>query len=631
MIMRSVRGWYRRERLRQLALLEGAPRPNRNIRHSRRGTFYFSPPQQFQIQGRLVWEVGPAGSDYPITAYGNSFGKAWNQALNDINVNGATHDPAAILAIGMGAWSLDVQAIWQNQYTMVRGAGRTVTIINLAAGAFANAADCIVGGGNGSTNLFDWKGGELVDITFDATNYATTAITGIPASGTYVYTHGTSGGTPAPKAAFVFFTAGAAASYVYQPVFPTSSPSQTLAALPARGMFMRIGDTLTLTTISVQPVAGYASINAICNFTPKDGPASGNETGSPFYIRRCVFRNVSGVTFSFIMDGNEDGCIEDTEVRSNSFGSYITWSGSSRFFGGKMAGVLAGGLTVLLVEVTVGNMGFEWTASGPASSSNTTNLTFVNCFINGTTTVFSAIHVTIPSGAGSDPTVNAIANDIGSWWSGGLAGVDANINTFVNGAGIGQVLAWNFDGPTITQGQIANHPTFFPAVNSVKAAGLVLMVIQANFLAADFVNSMNYTGMIIRGGTVTIYVNGFLSNGAPFRVGSDSRSVTAADVSAINLLPANTTVLTGFLATLVIECQAYNATTGTVSYTLAWTDQDSQARTAVITVNALHGTAQVTQPIIAKSGTQVTIQMTSSGTWTSTTVRAICSLHQVVP
>jgi hypothetical protein len=110
----------------------------------------------------------------------------------------------------------------------------------------------------------------------------------------------------------------------------------------------------------------------------------------------------------------------------------------------------------------------------------------------------------------------------------------------------------------------------------------------------------------------------------------DNRSVAAADVSAINLFTVAPGAKSAYQVGMVLELTAYNASTGTVSYTLTWTDWDSQTRTLALTASSLHGTSNASQTILIKASTNPTVQVTSSGTWTSTTATVLAQASKTL-
>jgi|GEM_PF-2169811 len=104
---------------------------------------------------------------------------------------------------------------------------------------------------------------------------------------------------------------------------------------------------------------------------------------------------------------------------------------------------------------------------------------------------------------------------------------------------------------------------------------------------------------------------------------TDNRSVTLADPSPLNLLTTAPGANSAYRVGMVLELTAYNGTTGTVQYTFAWTDWDGQSRALVVSASTLHGTANASQLVLVKVGTNPTVQVTATGTWTSTTATVV--------
>jgi len=254
------------------------------------------------------------------------------------------------------------------------------------------------------------------------------------------------------------------------------------------------------------------------------------------------------------------------------------------------------------------------------------------------------------SRAGATPVFNARGASF-KIQSGELAGTATNQLSVTSGSSkvVVQDVTWTTGGMNATGGVIdfrgVTVGTSGCAANTwiLNGSGGGLRVIFEG--SCDFRNAVAGSGISagiqLQGGIVYLYgpsdlfarnvinqTGGTLED-LVYAVG-DNRSVTAADASALNLPNVSPIVNVAYRVGMVLEVSAYNSTTGTVTYTLTWTDWDGQARSLAITANSLHGTSNAFQTILVQASTTPTVKVTCSGTWTSTTATVLTQATQTL-
>ncbi|MCI4348357.1 MAG: hypothetical protein L3J97_07065, partial [Thermoplasmata archaeon] len=101
---------------------------------------------------------------------------------------------------------------------------------------------------------------------------------------------------------------------------------------------------------------------------------------------------------------------------------------------------------------------------------------------------------------------------------------------------------------------------------------------------------------------------------------------TAADGAAVTVVTPTQQAAYEFDMRMLLT--AYNAATGTVTYTLTYTDWGGNARSVAITGAALNAVSKSSKTIYVGKNAAVQVQATASGSWTSTTAHIRARFRQ---
>ncbi len=606
------------------------------------GVPLFSMPSVL-IQGLPAVTVGPVGSNYPITSYGNSFGAALNAA---IVAAGTGNVPNFAIQIGPGNWTIDVPIDLSkgSPGLVVEGCGESATILYPAASL---GVDAISTYAKITPNYM-----RIGKMSFNGNNViaAVAAATSVTVSGSpWTYTHGTTGTTPATTPGYVVvgvsgvtFTPGSTNCAITQVGGTAKSIGSTSAKVAAllstgSGLWMNLGDTLLLTWSVGTPTLTYQQNNGYLNLT-STAYVTGVESGTNAQVYEIRFLNSQYVGSSgynaLIFDGNEDSVIRDVRgnisaTNPNSGIQCQTYNGFIRFVNCKADGWTLGGLQVDFLSCEIGETGLVWTNA---------------CQQSGTLNIFGGFCNGV-SGSAPTFTLNNAAKlgfqMVGMNVIGGTAGVSAT--TFFAGAvGIPNTTFY-FVNPRLVQGSLANNPNIFSAIPA-SVQGNIYLDTNSNFTNANAVVNIPATSAfaINRWGVITGYVGTVPLSGV--NTGSPSVPKTSIQNAVTNSAITSVTYTTPSTAG-IYEISGYvEVTTGTTIALKLKLTYGSPGGTDPVTdgiVFTNSGSVTLLLSLVAAgryyfshhfhtdaSGTAITIA-DNAGTYTTCVYNFSCALRQI--
>src|SRR4029077_3846212 len=331
----------------------------------------------------------------------------------------------------------------------------------------------------------------------------------------------------------------------------------------------------------------------------------------------------------------EDGCIEDTQILTDGWCRYQVMGGSCQVDGGKLVGIIGSGTTVGGQRFTIGSNGFRYSGAGSSVATFQT-IDLFNMYFNGSQS-------NMPVFYDYSPTQHQF-NDYGNQWlSGGGIG-SGPTNGFpkchVGGPGLMFLAQWNFfGGKPAPKAATWNSPFFqtggagtgLVTGQTIKCIGTIVLQNSGTLTNANMVTNTTFTGQITRAAngnnaaTVTAYVLGLPTagneSGSPIFVGFNNRHGLTTDDGSPVLLYISTTSTTE-LHWVAIHLFVTAYTSGTVTYTLAWTE-NGVSKTRAITGAALNAFSEDEVLICPDASTNVTIQRTGGATATVTAAAII--------
>jgi len=601
-------------------------------------TYAQGPQLEGTTQG-LPWKVvGPAGSDYPITAYSNSFGTALQQAITDA---GTATAPKFAILIGPGSWTIDQQIVFKSPGQVIHGSGIFVTTLKpgatLGVDAFSTLAQI-------SPIYMD-----IGDFGFDGTLVSSgvagaTTVT-ITAGSTFVYTHGNASGTgwtttAATTAAYVkfgisgvTFTTGVGNCDLNGHSLGTTSGKVANTLNAGSGLFMNIGDVLTITWTVGTPTMTWQQNNGWMNFTSL-AYVQGAEAAAPVLlsrIRTANGTNIGSLGFNgFIFDGCEDSLVLFVKQTGSNGGFQANLNnGTMAIVSSKFNYLSVGSVSFDYVDSYVLSQGFIYSNGGPPSAQN---LNFVGGGFNGVT------------GSTCDLVFNNLAAQPlqvtfeGGQINGGAAGVSAA--TFMSGAGLA-FTTFSMLGPTFNGASLAAHSAIFGTAPAA-VSGNICVPSNANFTNADLVAGITTGAYVVnRAGVITGYVGivpltGYnLGNGAVVAA-TLQKSETGADASLLSYTPPSV----AGMYRVHFAHSVKTATAAVIGWTVTYTDAEGNAQAPTNLDISESGAAATAKTITTSaaanaqdfygdtvittdnSGTAIVVKTTSSGTLTASLASA---------